>query len=109
MESRHPAAPPRTRTSSRGADVYQIVLPVLFDVCDFFNEIAVAEDVIARHIGANVEVVSEGGSRGLPGSERAISGQGFGLRWQNNRKSSAQAFGRMQMLAWTRPAAKPAV
>src|SRR5271154_4206035 len=47
--------------------------------------------------------------RGLPGAETPISGHGFGLFWQNCKKSCARFCGRTARLACTRPGARPDV
>src|SRR5579862_531163 len=47
--------------------------------------------------------------RASPAAETPISGHGFGLRWQNCRKSCAKACGRIARLACTKPGARPDV
>ena len=44
-----------------------------------------------------------------PGSITSSRGQGFGLRWQNNKKSKAISLGSMARLACTWPGATPDV
>ena len=44
-----------------------------------------------------------------PGSMTSNSGQGFGLRWQNNKKSKERDFGNITTLACTYPSANPDV
>src|SRR5471032_1225298 len=44
-----------------------------------------------------------------PGASTSTRGHGFGLRWQNSRKSNASDCGTIIRLAWMRPGACPAV
>src|SRR5438876_94125 len=65
-----------------------------------------------RYAGRSVRRSAPGATAfgsGSPGSVTSSSGQGFGLRWQNRRKSYANSLGTMTRLAWTKPIASPGV
>ena len=80
---RLPAALPRTRTSSRD-EGHQVVAPVALQVLDLLGERAIDEHPVARHVGADVEVLAQRGQARVPGRDMASSGQGLGLRSQKH-------------------------
>ena len=71
------------------------------DVVGLVDQFALPEHPVARHVGADVEVVAERRQPASPGAEVASSGQGFGLSWQKRRKSPASAAGRIARLPCT--------
>src|SRR5690606_11236672 len=65
-----------------------------------------------RYLGRSVRRSAAGAAirgTGEPGSVTSSTGQGFGFRMQNSRKSKARSFFSTTRLAWTNPLAKPEV
>ena len=105
-----PAAPPRTRTSSRARRSRDRRARCALMSVTSSDEFAVAENVIARDVGADVEIVGQRRQARIA-DIRAREQADTASDCAGSRAGSprAQSRGRMQTLACTRPGAMPAV
>ena len=81
VAQRHARLQQRFLERERAAEheAHEIVAPQRLTSHRLVDQIAVAPDAIARHVGADVEVGAERGMRGSPASDTPSSGHGFGI------------------------------